>query len=86
MSHLVEHPHTFRGIIFRAAVDSHRDDRLFNDCEQWVVGGQDRELSREWNVGNKACVVSMSAVDSTPQDVSASQRPLLACYELLILI
>lgn len=64
----------------------HPDDRLCNDCEQWVVGGQDHELSRECNVGNKVCVVSVSAVDSTPQDVSVSQRPLMACYELIILI
>lgn len=35
-------------------MDSHPDDGLFNDCEQWVVGGQDCDLSREWNVGNKA--------------------------------
>lgn len=49
-----------------------------------MAGGQDRELSRECNVGIKACAVSMSAADSTP--VSVSQRPLIACYELLILI
>lgn len=53
--------------MFRAAIDSRPDDRPFNDCEQWVVGGQDHELSREWNAGNKACEVSMSAVDSTPR-------------------
>lgn len=66
MLQLVERPRRFRAIIFRAAIDSRPDDRLFNDCEQWVVGGQDRELSREWNVGSKACEVSVSAVDSTP--------------------
>lgn len=84
--HLVEHPHSFRAVTVRAAIDSRLDDGLFNECEQWEVGGQDRELSRECNVGNKVCVVSVSAVDSTPRDVSVSQRPLMACYELIILI
>ncbi len=44
-------------------IDFHLDDRLLNGYEQLLVGGQDHELSAEWNVGNKACAASMSAVD-----------------------
>lgn len=44
---------TVWAINFSAAIHSHPVDRLFNDCEQWVVGGQDHELSREWNVGTR---------------------------------
>lgn len=66
-------------------MSSHPDDRLFNDCELWAVGGQDFELSREWNVGNKACVVSVSALDSTPRMTNAKTKAtlvLLCAYNI----
>lgn len=53
----------FIEIIFTPMIDSHLDDRLLNDCEQLLVGGQDHGLSAEWNVGNKICAASISAVD-----------------------
>lgn len=49
-------------VLHLADLDANPDDRLFNDCEQWVVGGQDEELSRECIIGNKVFLVSMSVV------------------------
>lgn len=85
VAHLLSAFHRLRAMIFRAAIDSHLDDSLFNDCEWWVVWGQDRELSREWNVSNKVCGFSVNGGLST-QNQSVSQRPLMAFYEIIILI
>lgn len=83
--HLVKRLRTFRVVTSRAVIDFPPDDRLFNDCQWWVAWGHDHELSRERNVGNKVCGLSVRCRLNT-QNASVFQRLLMACYELIILI
>lgn len=57
VSHLVKRPCRF-GVAMESRPD---DDRVFNDCEQWAAGGQAHELSREFNAGIGARVISVSS-------------------------
>lgn len=78
--HSLSIPHVFGAIVSMAVVMTGG----FNGCRGG--GAQDRERSRETNRGNGACVDMVSALDSTPPDVSVSHKALLSCCGLVIVI